>query len=103
MVANVDIESPHGKSDHACITFDFLCEANKKDMTRTFRLYEKADNNTLRTKLAGSDWIQNLDWSSDMDMYNMFLDSTTHHVQVASLQGLPSRIRDVHQELQQQK
>ena len=75
MVENIELESPLGKSDHACIVFDFRIEANKKDIIRTFFMYDRADYNSMRLNLASGDWVQNLDQISDIDdMYNTFLD-----------------------------
>ena len=55
IVNNINLESPIGKSDHACITFTCSIGVEERVRNKTVYIYEKADYELLRQKL-------NIDW-----------------------------------------
>jgi hypothetical protein len=47
-ISQIEFESPLGKSDHVCLTFDFLCPLKYEPITRTVYLYNKANYEEMR-------------------------------------------------------
>ena len=75
MVTGVELENPLGKSEHACISFNFHCSAKHTDNERTFILYNKANYTALKTEFRCGEWIEKINLGNDVqEMYNIFLD-----------------------------
>ncbi|KAF4531149.1 hypothetical protein B566_EDAN019185, partial [Ephemera danica] len=59
MVANVQRNAPLGRSDHALISFEYICCSSWKiDQPGTTRAFHKADFSAIRKDLAEADWVQ---------------------------------------------
>ena len=74
MVVNMCYESPLGKSDHACLIFDFLCYVEKNCSSRTFTLYRKGNFQAMRQHFNSINWQTELEGhTSVQEMYDKFL------------------------------
>jgi hypothetical protein len=58
MVSNLEIDSPLGSSDHACIKFEFICRRIKTYHTRKIYLYDRGNYTLLRQELQSTNWKQ---------------------------------------------
>ena len=65
IVSDISHESPLGKDDHACLTFDLKCYRNKPDQTRTFYLYDKGDFKQMNADLVNINWEKEIGHLAD--------------------------------------
>ena len=69
MVDNVNMESPLGKSDHACVNFKFLCEKAKTERPRKKYLFDRANFPKI------SEELRKINWSAEFDKLGNNADS----------------------------
>lgn len=75
MVINVVCESPLGKSDHACVIFDFLCHGSRNIPERTVYQYHKGDYDAMKCNLLSVDWDTILSEANTCNnMYEKFVE-----------------------------
>jgi hypothetical protein len=88
MVTNIHYHSPLGKSDHSCITFDFLCQPVRHRTPRTVYFYGKADFAAMNAELSNPEWLDQL--SSDETTEGMYREFHSKFAQVCN-QHIPKR------------
>lgn len=72
-VSNIEHESPLGKSDHACILFDYFCTLEKDNSRTSVPIFRKANFQRIRESMAAIDWERELaPMESVQEMYDVF-------------------------------
>jgi hypothetical protein len=55
-IGKIEYQSPLGKSDHACLFFDYLCPLGKEHKTRTVYLYNRGSYVSMNESLRRAAW-----------------------------------------------
>jgi hypothetical protein len=73
MVQNLEIRSPLGKSDHACIMFDIRCQLDAQPTIKKIPIMSRANFEAIREDLANHNWEETLGrMNTVQEMYNHF-------------------------------
>ena len=56
MIKDLQILSPLGKSDHACLTFNYICNRSKISKPWTKYFYDKGNYKIIKEELEATNW-----------------------------------------------
>ena len=74
MTEDIEYLSPHGKSDHIVICFNFICYIQQTNKDKLTYCYEKGNCDAMRTELEHIDWDMELQKrAKEIDMQWIFI------------------------------